>query len=1179
MRKDAVVPPGARRRGGVAIYIKDHIPFRTFNINTQYDIQAIEVKTTQSYIAIVNLYAPPSTNLGDLITSLNTITANITTPYLICGDINAHHPAWETHRNQPDTKGQQFYDFINNKNLVILNDGTHTFPARKTRDSNTTPDITVATPNLSLHTAWHTTADPLTSDHLPIYINIGHTTRPLLTTPRFNLKRANWYEYREQIENTPIANPTATQMTDLITQTAHQHIPQTKTHHKHPKATPWWNYDCTRAITLRNTARNRFKRNKTEENLVNYKKARAKCRKLIKEAKRTSFKELANTFNRYTPLSKLWQITRAFKGFRPPLNKAMIIMQNDITYSTPDEITQQFAEFYHSIASQCPPPTPLVIPPNNDTHPYNSPLTMIELEEALSITGNSAPGPDKIHYHCFKQLGCKGKLMLLQSLNHAYRTHTYPETWFHAHVVPKQKPNKDTHCLASYRPISLTNTIHKIFERIIKQRLMYIIKKEDLIIPEQCGFMPGRSTTDNLVRLTADIKDSITSRKTTAALFLDLKNAYDTLNITTLLTYLNTKITGNLLHYLNNYLTRRSFQIKYLGTLSETKFPTTGLMQGSVLSPILFILALNSTLTHVPHPSKIAIYADDIVIWTTAHTEHNALRDLEKALYHVQHSLAPLNLHISPEKTQCVLFSLRTPTNPLPLTINNNPIKIATEAKFLGVTLDRSLTFKTHISNITSQASRRINILKALSGTDFGGDTKTLLTLYKSIIRPILEYASIIFENAAKTHLQKLDTIQNTALRIATCAFHSTPIDSLHVYTNMPTLADRRTTALFKYFYKIQKIPKHPCIPIITYRSHRRHLNGKHKYKKAYGTRITHHSQLLNIKIPTIRPKTSPVAWWTWRVPELILLIDQKKTNYNNQEILSSFHHILAEHQNFTQFYTDGSKSDDGTAAAAIGRRRGVSTTILKARLPAGTSIYTAELYAILAAYIKIKDKNYKKSIIISDSLSALKSIHPKFLGKHPLIDKIIEIQNNIQSLPKLLWIPSHTGIPYNEKVDVEAKEALNLPDVTPIPPIPDEFLNKAPIQLKALSQQSWSNSFSFLRTIHPQIGKWETINQNSKIKEKCIARLRFGHTKLTHPYMAQHNPPPYCNNCNNARLTVPHLLIECPKYTRERLPLIQYCNNHRIDFSLKNVLGDDYPQLLDILFNFLRQTGLNSEI
>ena len=160
----------------------------------------------------------------------------------------------------------------------------------------------------------------------------------------------------------------------------------------------------------------------SEENHNNYKKAKAKCRKIIKEAKRTSFQELANTFNRYTPLSKLWNITKAFKGHRPTLNKATMIIYNDNTFTRPDDITEQFANYYHMISSTCPTPLTIDTTEITDTESYNLPLTIAELEDAINRTGNTSPGPDQIHYHFFKQLGTRAKHMLLQALNHTYIT-------------------------------------------------------------------------------------------------------------------------------------------------------------------------------------------------------------------------------------------------------------------------------------------------------------------------------------------------------------------------------------------------------------------------------------------------------------------------------------------------------------------------------------------------------------------------------------------------------------------------------------------------------------------------------------------------------------------------------------------------------------------------------------
>ena len=129
-------------------------------------------------------------------------------------------------------------------------------------------------------------------------------------------------------------------------------------------------------------------------------------------------------------------------------------------------------------------------------------------------------------------------------------------------------------------------------------------------------------------------------------------------------------------------------------------------------------------------------------------------------------------------------------------------------------------------------------------------------------------------------------------------------------------------------------------------------------------------------------------------------------------------------------------------SAATIRREREtVSTTTLN-RLPESASIFTAELFAIRAAYFEINSQNIQNAMIVSDSLSAVQSIHPKYYRTHPLLSDILEIQNVLEQTPILLWIPSHTGIPLNEKADEMVKEALKLTEITRHPSYPRRLPN-----------------------------------------------------------------------------------------------------------------------------------------
>ena len=120
--------------------------------------------------------------------------------------------------------------------------------------------------------------------------------------------------------------------------------------------------------------------------------------------------------------------------------------------------------------------------------------------------------------------------------------------------------------------------------------------------------------------------------------------------------------------------------------------------------------------------------------------------------------------------------------------LNNQIIPQVKTFKYLGLTLDRRLTFNAHIENLKKRCSRRINVLKCIAGREWGADRRTLLRLYTSLIRPILEYNAFLFSDISQTLSLKLESIQNTSLRIITGAFKTTPIINLNVETNIPPL-------------------------------------------------------------------------------------------------------------------------------------------------------------------------------------------------------------------------------------------------------------------------------------------------------------------------------------------------------------------------------------------------------
>ncbi|GFV04572.1 putative RNA-directed DNA polymerase from transposon X-element [Trichonephila clavipes] len=158
---------------------------------------------------------------------------------------------------------------------------------------------------------------------------------------------------------------------------------------------------------------------------------------------------------------------------------------------------------------------------------YNSPLTLRELRAALHRSGNTAAGPDGLHYIMLRHLSESSILSLLSLFNRIWETQVFPTQWCHAHVLPFPKPGKDPTSAINYRPIALPSCLSKLMERIVSARLMFHLESHNLLSPLQSGFRKSRSTTDNLLRLETSIREAFVKKQYNISVFFDIKKAYD----------------------------------------------------------------------------------------------------------------------------------------------------------------------------------------------------------------------------------------------------------------------------------------------------------------------------------------------------------------------------------------------------------------------------------------------------------------------------------------------------------------------------------------------------------------------------------------------------------------------------------------------------------------------------
>ena len=240
-------------------------------------------------------------------------------------------------------------------------------------------------------------------------------------------------------------------------------------------------------------------------------------------------------------------------------------------------------------------------------------------------------------------------------------------------------------------------------EKIINNRLVWHLETNNLITNAQSGFRHNRSTTDNLAKLENDINIAISNKNHTIVVFFDLQKAYDTAWRFGVIKKLREYgIVGNLLVFIRNFLSNRKILVRIGNTLSEVTQMDEGIPQGSVLSCTCFMVAVNDICTYLPANTSSVLYVDDYVMYASGSMPHMIERRLQTAINRLQEWGNRTGFTFSTSKTVAMHICKKRNCPKLAhnLSIYNNNIKCVEEQRFLGVTIDNSLSWKPHILNV-----------------------------------------------------------------------------------------------------------------------------------------------------------------------------------------------------------------------------------------------------------------------------------------------------------------------------------------------------------------------------------------------------------------------------------------------------------------------------------------------
>ncbi|KAI5715377.1 hypothetical protein M8J77_015106 [Diaphorina citri] len=793
---------------------------------------------------------------------------------------------------------------------------------------------------------------------------------------------------------------------------------------------------------------------------------------------------------------------------------------------------------------------------------YNSPFTIAELSSVLATSVSKAAGPDGISFIIIKKLPFSALEKLLVFYNVIWRFGVFPKRWGEALIVPLLKPGKPRLLASSYRPISLLNCLGKLMEKMVNKRLFWTLENKKLLNPFQSGGRLKRSTIDNLVVLENEVAKGFSKKEHTLAAFLDIQKAFDvTWRHKIIVTLQQFGINGYMLKYLHNFLHQREIAVKCNGELSAKFSLQNGIPQGSSLSPLLFIIFMNDIFDVIKPPLKRVLFIDDLLIIGRG-------KDLDLLIQRFQHTLDEIHLwaesngtlfSTDPGKSVCIDFHrLRVARSPI-LSYNGTPLHFVTNNKFLGLLWDAKMNWSLHIQYIKSRAMNSLNALKMVSCKKFGVRRDVLLKFYKSFTLPILDYGCYIYSSAKDSVLNKLNTVHHAGIRIATGALRSSPVVSLYVDSGIPPLFLRRSKLMLNYVSKISASPFNPAQKVLFHQDLSGTIFTVNKPKPLY-VRFREIANFINVLDSSeIAPYVRFVPPWSNCAPPVDQCLGEgKKSDTAPVVFQKMFHEVInIKYANHTICFTDGSKSPDVTGCAfSIGDM--VQSTLLNPI----NSIFSAELIAIFLCLEAIIDSPSNQFLIVSDSRSALAALaNVRF--SNPLVTKVFSTWSYLKLCDKevsFIWCPSHCGIRGNEIVDVAAK---NPSDLAPSKLCTPEDLKPFIASLmKTEWQNQWNNvpSTNKLKSIRPYIKHWNTSNQDRRIKEVILTRMRIGHTRLTHNHLFTKSAPPICQ-CG-APLSVRHILS---------------CHRHdhiRSSLHPPPSLGDDEEGVTS-LFTYLQQLDI----
>ena len=781
-----------RNGGGVLIAIKSSLDITSKRVNIKCKAEALSIELTLSNntkICISTVYRVGTLgteNLLQLKEYYNEILRNrkLSKLYII-GDINLpdiSNSEWNSGLcNSP--LSQAFLDLFDNLGLSQrITEPTHylgnILDVLLTNSPQTVSEINVAGKD-----------SVCASDHLPITCKIRANVRRKQANKRtiYNFKKADWSSLNQELAETPWYSLLSHEDVNVcwdnfktsLESSCDKHIPRIIA--RDGFKPPWFDSEVFELCREKERIRIKIKALKAKIDLQDPSLAPVSCPKIVEcELKfqnvRRQVKKLIRSkmYSNFSDDKSENAISKKFWSYVKSSSNSHRIPESvsykDVHRNCSEGQAELFNKFFYEQFSS---PSNYDIQINySRSSNFDINIDVAAVEKLLNdIDPNKAPGPDKIHGKILKKCAKNLAVPLAMLFRTSYYTCIIPKDWKSANVVPVYKKGSKS-SVENYRPISLTSLVMKLYERIIASELLHRVN--DKLDNRQHGFVPMKSCETQLIPFSDYLAKCLNRGSRTDIIYFDFAKAFDSVNHDIILAKLKEQynIDGLLLKFFVEYLSGRAQRVVIGNTQSSDLPVASGVPQGSILGPILFVMFINDIGSNLSPESKILLYADDTKLYKEINNEQDCLA-LQADIDNLVAWSSANKMRFHPSKCKVLTVTLQR-NNPVNFTYNmsGEPLQVVESEKDLGVHITSNLSWTKHCTYLYSKACRNFGLMRRTC--NFIKNVRQRRSLYLAMIRSQFEHCSSLWSPNTITMIDRLESLQKRCIKwILREEFHS----------------------------------------------------------------------------------------------------------------------------------------------------------------------------------------------------------------------------------------------------------------------------------------------------------------------------------------------------------------------------------------------------------------------